>query len=870
MADTLYTVIYKSFDADPGAGDVADIIAGTWASGVQFGSTTTTVSGSYDIPITGLASGTQYKAAFVWSDGNVSTATPVISDPFTTDGMDAFETGNVTTFSGDATAISFTPELSDSYEYDGTANFVNKWAAFGARFTQLNGAAPTFTVDYSDQWNTVGGLIRPVFSYNQNGPWTEFDNYSTNGSAHVFSHNSAFTSDTVYVCSSAPLSNTDIADWVTTTVATSQYSDYFPSDTDNDWVLLTQAGGTTKWGKTEAAKPVYGFVLTDSANTPADGKRKALLMSGLHAFESSGTYTLKSLIDWLLAGSADALAVLEAFEFYVVPLANPVGRDSGTARAQFEATTPTNLDPNRDWNVASSKTNLIGTLKTIFETDVGPKLNVFLDFHGYGFSSQQFKFFGQEIGTTDKSQEYASALYARYSTNVVELIEAFNETGTHSRAWAIPSRSVDTPFTPVELALTPETTIDWPVSTLETLGQHFGGALLDRYQAGDFQSVVITGDLAATETGSDTAAVTGGVGLTGALAVQEVGSDTAAVTGGVTVTGSLAVQEVGVDALQFLGEAPELIEGLLAGQETGADTAVVTGGVLVSGTLNLVESGADAANVSGQVEVTGTLAAQETGVDTLQMLGAAPEVINGTLAAQETGNDTAAVVGQVHVEGFLQAVETGQDALNIIGDAPEIITGVLAATEAGSDTANVLGALIVTGVVTAQEGASDTALLTGSITIQGVLSAQELGSDTAYISEGLPQIIGSLTAQEAGQDILRLLSDPSKINYSVFSVAQRQLNKALVRIFGEDVVLDAGGNAYPVRAFLEWPTPDRSVGNAMAERPQPYLMMRTASIEGMELKARQEIQIRGKHLTAVSDPMDDGHGMTVIYVRGTL
>lgn len=53
----------------------------------------------------------------------------------------------------------------------------------------------------------------------------------------------------------------------------------------------------------------------------------------------------------------------------------------------------------------------------------------------------------------------------------------------------------------------------------------------------------ITGALVATESGTDTAAITGNVVLRGALAATESGSDTAAFTGDVVVQGALVASE---------------------------------------------------------------------------------------------------------------------------------------------------------------------------------------------------------------------------------------------------------------------------------------------------------------------------------------
>lgn len=109
----------------------------------------------------------------------------------------------------------------------------------------------------------------------------------------------------------------------------------------------------------------------------------------------------------------------------------------------------------------------------------------------------------------------------------------------------------------------------------------------------------ITGDLAATESGSDTAAVTGSVLVAGILAGLESGSDTAALTGQIIVRGSLAATESGSDTASIIGagSAPA-ITGNLAAVETGSDTAAGVGYVRINGVLSAVEVGSDTAAVA--------------------------------------------------------------------------------------------------------------------------------------------------------------------------------------------------------------------------------------------------------------------------------
>lgn len=149
-------------------------------------------------------------------------------------------------------------------------------------------------------------------------------------------------------------------------------------------------------------------------------------------------------------------------------------------------------------------------------------------------------------------------------------------------------------------------------------------------------------------------------GRTGTLAATESGSDTAAFAGDVIVQGALSATEAGSDTAAFAGDV--IVAGALASTESGADTAALAGTVLVHGSLAATESGADTAAVAGDVLVQGALAATESGSDTAAFLGSGTTpAITGTIAATETGADVAALAGVVRISGAFAATETGAD-----------------------------------------------------------------------------------------------------------------------------------------------------------------------------------------------------------------
>lgn len=173
---------------------------------------------------------------------------------------------------------------------------------------------------------------------------------------------------------------------------------------------------------------------------------------------------------------------------------------------------------------------------------------------------------------------------------------------------------------------------------------------------------VITGTLAATESGADTAALAGDVLIDGALAATESGADVAAINGTALapISGTLDATEAGADTAAIAGDV--LIDGTLDATEASSDTAALTGAVPVAGTLDATETGADVAALTGDVFVTGTLAATESGADTAAIEGfLVPLSGGGYIDATEVGADVAAFVGAVRVIGTLAAVETGSD-----------------------------------------------------------------------------------------------------------------------------------------------------------------------------------------------------------------
>lgn len=243
--------------------------------------------------------------------------------------------------------------------------------------------------------------------------------------------------------------------------------------------------------------------------------------------------------------------------------------------------------------------------------------------------------------------------------------------------------------------------------------------------------VVVAGSLSASESGSDTAALAGTVLVSGALAVSEVGSDTAAISGSQVATGNLSISETGSDTAALAGTV--LVHGALTVSEVGSDTASLAGNVLVQGALVVSEAGADTAALSGQVLVQGSIAVTESGADVFAATGSLSGGITGNLSATEAGSDTIVASGDVVVTGTLIATEAGADSAAVAGAV--VVQGAVAFTEIGSDTFAASGSApeAITGFLEAIEQGADGASMSGQIFVSGLLGVSEQGSDTALI-----------------------------------------------------------------------------------------------------------------------------------------
>lgn len=311
------------------------------------------------------------------------------------------------------------------------------------------------------------------------------------------------------------------------------------------------------------------------------------------------------------------------------------------------------------------------------------------------------------------------------------------------------------------------------------------------FSAGGGSGVI--GDLDATETGADTATLTGDVPVSGAIAAAETVADTASATGAVLATGSFAAAESGSDIAagtgsvawpgrvgslsagetgvdSFAGSSTVAISGAFAVSETGVDAFAASGAAAWpdgTGTLNATEAGADVAVASGTIHVAGAFAIGEAGADIAAFAGDVP--VAGQLAAAESGSDIAALLGAVAIAGAFVGVETGADTFAGSGSVRPYGSGALVAVETGPDVAALAGTVLVIGSLDALAAGNDNAAIVVSVLVSGALSVSEHGFD-GFASSGVV-IVPSATAPG------RILSVVAQ-NRVAFAVSASRTTKA--------------------------------------------------------------------------------------------
>lgn len=331
-----------------------------------------------------------------------------------------FDRGNLdvgnTTVADEATA---TPDISLAVRIQDTAGTTDAWQHCYFEISGVNGKTPVFDfVNPGQRRSTFPSGWQPRFSEDGGASWIDFANV-TSGLAPTFSHNSAFSVDTVLVQSGPLVTVGGIKSHLSSLTQTHIHE--APSSAGANHVADTLTDQTDDQSRTVPGQDVLSYVITDQSTAPDDGhgKRSVLLMSGLHAGEDVGELSFQGMVEFLTGGSAEAQSLLKNFRFFVYPMANPMGRWGGHFRGQWDPADLT-LDPNRDFpprsigltEVLESTQALVAAMRTdLLGEDGRDYFEFLLDYHGNQVDGAH-EVYGMDDPNTDT---YAAAV-ANYST----------------------------------------------------------------------------------------------------------------------------------------------------------------------------------------------------------------------------------------------------------------------------------------------------------------------------------------------------------------------------------------------------------------------------------------------------------------------
>jgi hypothetical protein len=222
-----------------------------------------------------------------------------------------------------------------------------------------------------------------VYSYDQTN-WQIFENNVRDYGAQTFTffNDSAFTENAVYVAYGQPYPYQRTVDH-TNALAPSPWVSPTTSG-GGDLIIGQSPGGTDDIGRSIAPKNLFGYKITDPNYTGP--KKKIVALSGVHANETLGNFTLEGLVDFLLSDDLVAAQLRRYAEFYVYPMANPDGRSAGYNRSTVQRRT---VDPNRAWNPPdyNDPDNVTAALSEIrdvgeaMRVDTGEDIDYLIDFH---------------------------------------------------------------------------------------------------------------------------------------------------------------------------------------------------------------------------------------------------------------------------------------------------------------------------------------------------------------------------------------------------------------------------------------------------------------------------------------------------------
>lgn len=309
------------------------------------------------------------------------------------------------TGTGNNALIKLMPRLQASE----VASYEERWLEPGAKVTGVLNLFPKFQflsyihASYGTgcyhgfTWNgDNGGNRHCMYSYDGIN-WSYFQHTVVHSTYIEFWNDFGFSSDTVYISRSRQMSVHACGDWIqslantypTKVFPTQSALNFSPSSllsgyNAQNYIADMFSSQQNELNVTIPETPFYAFQINDTSVMPLDGiKKVCVLTAGVHAGEDLGNYILKSLIDYILGNTADAIKLRRYFKILVYPMINAPGRAGGGWRGSFTMGANGEDDANRHFTESGGGLQIITKPKAAFEVDRnGASIYWMFDFHG--------------------------------------------------------------------------------------------------------------------------------------------------------------------------------------------------------------------------------------------------------------------------------------------------------------------------------------------------------------------------------------------------------------------------------------------------------------------------------------------------------
>lgn len=227
----------------------------------------------------------------------------------------------------------------------------------------------------------------PVYSYDQ-VIWNRFaEEEVTQNEDNELIMKKQFEGETVWIARFYPYTFTDLENYI--------------NSINSQYVSIQTVGYS------QNDNPIYVLKVTDF-NVPDSNKERIVMHARTHPAETSPSFLIEGMIDFLTAGTPEASEILAGFEFYIFPMQNVDGVIAGNYRTTpqtenlevmwyYDSDNPLNLT-----NEAPPEVTIIQQYAKSLMNDEGPQVSMALNLHASNSEPDIRPFFFPHFGTEDQ------------------------------------------------------------------------------------------------------------------------------------------------------------------------------------------------------------------------------------------------------------------------------------------------------------------------------------------------------------------------------------------------------------------------------------------------------------------------------------